>query len=592
MLFVPSPALRTAIRVFLGVLFPLAVGASGCCGCPVGLCTSILRAGSSAPPPPPVGAPWGTGGGGGGPSPSPGAEAPLTPEPFSGGTEASRGSAKSLSLMADKRAPLRGAIMRESGSLRFVVHKALSAAPVGNGSSFVVAGPTGVWLHDTKTLARTSRLVPSAVLDVASSPDGSRFAYTARGGLVRVLAFPSLKQLAFTSVDEPCRIRFSADGQRVATASQSDTVTLLDVATGKKNVYDTDEDVNDVFPMPDRPEEVAYASDDDEVAIADVVKGRKTFGSEELVETWRHRNKPFFTMRDQLAVAFDSVTGSLLGGGDDNMLWRIDDLRSAPSIRSPIELSGNVVDIACCAGASKADRAAYVATDDLSVHAVALDGRFGPEFGPLGSSITSLKIRIALLPSGDVLVTPQSMLFRWEPRTGDALRSSEYSAPVLPLMSSLDADTVVFACDGRGCVVQRVEHAKEEPDVETKLIGEPDFEAALSILGFSDGTRALAGAKAGKLRLVYLPKGGALEPPIDTTASTSGGFDSGKFAQKDGKTHGFLDVLGDVYEITASPRAARKVGSAPGTDSASTFQWDSGSSRWRVVRAGNVAFVP
>lgn len=519
-------------------------------------------------------------------------EEPLAPETSTGEVAPTPGTATSPSLSVDKRTPFRGSLMPGAAGkkARFVIHTAKSAAPVGDGTSFVVAASTGLWQHDTTTLAKRSRLVPLPVLDVASSPDGSRLAYALSGGRVRIVSFPSLASLSSVSVDEPCRMRFSPDGKLLALASQSDTVTLVDVATGKTHVHDTDEDVNDVAPLPGRPNEVAYASDDDEVAISDVPKASKVFGSEPLVAGWRRANRPFFTMRDQLAVAYDSVTNTLLGGGDDNMLWRIDDPRGKPSLRSPIEVGGNVVEIACCAGKSAADRAAFVAVDDLRVRAVALDGRMGPQFGPIMSSVGSFRIRIALLPSGDVLVAPQDALFRWSPRKGDSLRSNDYGKPFAQ-ESALDDDTVFVACDSSGCVVHRVAHGLPAADVETTILGDLPVDYAITVLAFGDGTRAIAGSKGGNLRLVYLPNGGALEAPIDTTAPIDP-MSVGRFARKDGATHGFVDTAGNVYEIKATPRGTTKIGTAAGTEPVTDLAWDAGMKRWRVNRGATTSYVP
>ncbi|MDI1429217.1 WD40 repeat domain-containing protein [Polyangium sorediatum] len=590
-----TQALGLLARVAAGILFPLVLGASGCCGCPMGLCSSLMKGlpgpGSS---PPTTGPSLGVGGGAGASEAEAEAgepSAPLAPEGAQAERQPVHGSAKEPSLSLDSRLPIRGALQKQaSGKTRFVPHAATAAAPIGDGSSFVVAGATGLWQHDTNTLAKRSRLVPGPVLDVAAAPDGARFAYTLSGGRVRVVEYPSLKQRTAATVDVPVRMRFSADGKHVAFGSESDTVTLLDVATGKTHVFDTDEDVNDVFPLPDRPGEVAYASDDDEFAIVDVLKGRKVFGSEPLVERWRSTNRPFFTMRDQQAVAYDPVTKTLIGGGDDNMLWRVDDLRGAPSIRAPIELGGNVVEIACCAGLTAVDRAAYVAVDDLRVRAVALDGRLGPQFGPLMGSVGSFKIRIALLPSGDVLVVPQGTLYRWGPRTGEALRSSDYAAPSTLSGSALDADTVYVLCDTGVCVVHRVAHGAPAADVETVILGELPGLGMRAMLPFDNGTRAIVTSKDNKLRLVYLGPGGALEAPIDTPADASFGE---KYARRDGGTHGCMLPGGDVYEITASPRGARKVGTAAGSGPVSSFDWDAASKRWRIGRRGHgFEYVP
>ncbi|MRG95345.1 WD40 repeat domain-containing protein [Polyangium spumosum] len=584
-----TSAFGVLARVTAACLFPLVLGASGCCGCPMGLCTSLMKSlpgpGSSPPPGPPgFGGFGGLGVGGGVAAPS----GPLTPEEGQAERAPVHGTGTKPSLRLDPRLPIRGALQTRFGKTVFVPHTAEAAAAVGDGSAFVVAGATGIWLHDTKTLAKSSRLVAGPVIDVTAPPDGSRFAYALSSGYVRVVEYPSLKQLAATTIDVPVRIRFSADGKRVVSGSESDDVTLIDVATGKATEFDTDDDVNDVFSMPDRPDEIAYAGDDDEFAIADVVKGRKVFSSEPLVEGFR-RGRSFFAMRDQQAVAYDPLTKTLLGGGDDNMLWRVDDLRGSPTIRAPIELGGNVVEIACCAGQTAGDRAAYVAVDDLRVRAVALDGRLGPEFGPLVGSVGSFKIRITLLPSGDVVIAPQRTLFRWDPRTGEALRSTDYAAVSTLGASALDADTVYVPCDAGACVVHRAKHGAPAADVETSIVGDLQGDGVGSILPFADGTRGITTSKDGKLRLVYLPPGGALEAPIDTPAQAGG-----KYAKKDGTTHGYIDPGGDVYEITASPRGARKVGSVGSSGQVASFDWDPASKRWRVRMSGNQAwlFVP
>jgi len=583
-------ALGLLARITAGILFPLVLGASGCCGCPVGLCTSLMKSlpgpGSSPPPLGPSGL-----GGGGGEAEAEEAEpnAPLAPETGLGERTPVRGDGKTPSLEPDPRLPIRGALQTERGKTRFVPHTAEVAAPVGNGSAFVVAGVTGLWEHDAATLGKRSRLVGGRVIDVAAPPDGTRFAYATRDGHVRVIAYPSLKLLASATIDVPVRIRFSADGKRVVSGSESDDVTLIDVATGKTHEFDTDDDVNDVFAMPDRPDEIAYAGDDDEFAIADLVKGRKVFSSEPLVEGWRS-SRSFFAMRDQQAVAFDPVTKMLLGGGDDNMLWRVDDLRGRPTIRAPIELGGNVVEIACCAGQTAEERAAYVAVDDVQVRAVALDGRLGPQFGPLMGSVGSFKIRIALSPSGDVFVAAQRALFRWNPRTGEALRSPDYASPSSLGASVLDADTVYVMCDAATCFVHRAAHGAIVADVETKILGELQGVGMRSILPFDDGTRAIVTTKDDKIRLVYLPPGGALEAPIDTAAEASLG---GHYAKRDGKAHGYVDAAGEVHEITASPRGLRKVGTAAGSGPITSFAWDAATKRWRVGRGGaGFVFVP
>lgn len=579
-------------------MFPLALGASGCCGCGLGWCTSIFSRPSSGPPPV---APLGLGGAGGwfggfggeggalGFAPS-GPELPLGLEPGLPPVASTRDTSKIAKLSHDKRAPIRGSLFAKGpGKTVFVAHAAKNAVPVGDGSAFVVAGPTGLWLHDTNSLDKRSRLVAEPVKEVAASPNGSRIAYAFADGRLRIITYPGMTPLVSVNVKVPTRMRFSSDGQRLALGSESDTVTLIEVAPGAvPKVVDTNEDVNDVYPMPDKPNEVAYASDDDEVVILDLSTSNRTFASEQLVMSWRAAKKPFFMMRDQLTVAYDSVTGTLLGGGDDNMLWRFSNVRTTPKVENPIELGGNVVDIACCAGRTSADRAAFVAVDNAHVQAIGLNGRLGPQFGPLIGDLPSASIRISLLPSGDVLVTPLSALFRWEPRSGVAVKSNDYSSP-LPMANAIDADTVYVPCDRDGCVVQRVAHGRKPvADIETTIAGELPSSQIQTVLRFATGLRAIVVTREGTLRMAYLPVGEALEDLRDTNVKPGG-----HFAERDASTHGYVDSSGHVYEIVAVPRGMREVGRALGKGDVMGLNWNSATSKWRVQYSeGEDVYVP
>lgn len=535
----------------------------------------------------------GFGGAGGafGTAPLPSVETPLGLEPALPSLAATRGTAKTITRFHhDKRTPIRGSLMAKgAGKTIFVPHTAKNAVPVGNGSEFVVAAATGLWLHDSVSLAKRSRLVASPVLDVAASPNGSRIAYVFADGRLRIISYPELSTIVSIKVDVPKRMRFSTDGQRLALGSESDTVTLVQVASGAvPKVIDTEEDVNDAYPMPDKPDEVAYASDEDEIVIVDVATSSRAFGSEQLVMSWRQSNKPFFVMRDQNAVAFDSLTGTLLGGGDDNMIWRIADVRKSPRLESPTEVDGNVVDIACCAGTSAADRAAFVAIDNGQVRTIGMNGRLGPTFGSSGSSPLSHPIRISLMPSGDVLVVPQPGVVRWEPRTGAILQSNDY-AFTLSMSSVIDADTVYVPCDGGSCVVHRVAHgAAPVADVETTMVGDVQAFGVRSILEYAGGLRAIVVAQGGKLRLAYLPVGGSLEQAIDTEVPSEGIFN-----KRDGSTHGYVDSSGKVYEIVANPRGMRQVGMALGKGAVTGLEWEASKTKWRVRRMGeDDVFVP
>lgn len=497
---------------------------------------------------------------------------------------------KSFRFNYDKRQPIRGSLLLDRlGKTSFVAHTAQNAVPVGDGSSFVVAGATGLWLHDTKSLAKQKRLVAGPIDDVAASPDGQRIAFYSVPKLLRIATYPALSLLVKTNADLPVRMRFSADGQRVAIGSESDTVTLVDIAAGgAPKVIDTEEDVNDVFPMPDKPNEVAYASDEDEVVVLDMSSNNRVFGSEQHVMTWRDTKKPFFVMRDQLAVAYDSITDTLLAGGDDNMFWRFSHFRKTPKLENPIELNGNIVDMACCAGRTATDRAVFIALDDVQVRAVGLDGRLGPTFGPFSSTPLWRPIRIALLPSGDVLIAAKPGLFRWEPRTGKAWQSNDYPTS-LPMANAVDADTIYVACDRDGCVVHRVNHdSKPVADIETSIIGELPSSALQTILSFSTGLRAIVVTRDNSLQLAYLPVGGTLEPLLNTKVTPGG-----HFAKRDSSLHGYVDPSGKVYEIAAVPRGMRQIGMALGKGDVVSLTWETGSSKWRVSYSeGADVYVP
>jgi hypothetical protein len=132
--------------------------------------------------------------------------------------------------------------------------------------------------------------------------------------------------------------------------------------------------------------------------------------------------------------------------------------------------------------------------------------------------------------------------------------------------------------------VQRIEHGPAAADVETKPIGVADIEGVMKVLEFGDGTRALAGPKGGKLRLVFLPKGGALEPPIDTAANAEPA--SGAFASRDDRrAHGYIDDTLTVYEISATPRNVKAIGRVTPLPGSVSLEWNRSRKRW-VVRQG------
>ncbi|MCK6592695.1 MAG: WD40 repeat domain-containing protein, partial [Polyangiaceae bacterium] len=561
----------------------IAFGSAGCCGL---LCAPCSMPPSGSSPLPPFTPP-------GPPTPPPGPTVPgvgavFTAEPTKTRDHGASIPLPKVSLRGTFGAPVRGSLIEESpGKTRFVINRAFNISPIGGGTLFVIHATTGIWLHETKSLTRLARIVPPPIHEMAASPDGTQIAFgagDALGGTVelRVIGYPDLTvKTAVSDIDRPHRMRFSPAGDRVVVASYEDTVTLVDVKAGTADVYDTGQDVNDAIVMPDRPDEVAYASDEDEIVVYDMKAGRKVFGSAPLVNDYQAKGWSGFSVfveRDQMAVAFDPSAGRLLGGGDDNKVWRIDGLRSgAPRLLNPIDFNGNIREILCCgAGGSY-----VIALDSAAVHFMSPKGAVGPSFPPLVSSTENAEIRVAWVPDGSVLIAAEGRAMRWDPASKTALVSPDYAAAQIDAASSLDADSVFVACDGKKtCAVSRIVHASSPaPEVEAISAGNAEIASLSSLLEFSDGTRALAGSHKGNLRLVFLPFGGIIEAPIDPPGVRPGG----SFEQRPGGlAHAYLEPSGRVFEIESAPRGVTLVGrTANGTDGRS-LEYDNAGGRWMV----------
>lgn len=560
----------------------IALGAAGCCGMLCAPCSLPPTGPPPLPPLPPLpGLPTAP------PGPvvpaPPGVGATFTAEPTKTRDPGAAFAPGARSPRGVTGAPIRGSLIEVGpGKTQFVINQALTIAPIGGGTLFVVHASTGIWLHETKTLTRLARIVPPPILEMAASPDGTQIAFGVGDALasqveLRVIGYPDLTVRAASSgVDRPHRMRFSPGGDRVVVASYEDTITLIDARTGAAQSYDTGQDVNDAIVMPDRPDEVAYASDEDEIVVYDIKAGRKVFGSEALIDDYQARRGGIFIERDQTAIACDPSTLRLIGGGDDNKIWRFDGLRSgSPTLLNPIDLNGNIREILCCSGGSYA-----VALDSLAVHLVSPTGALGPSFGPLMSSVEHAEIRIALGPNGSVLIAAEGQAMRWDPATRSALRSPDYAAAPIDARSALDADSVFVTCDGTKCAVARVVHAPTPAaEVEAAPVGDAPLSGISSLLDFQDGSRALVGVMPGKLRVVFLPRGGALEAPMDHPGVGVGGSFA---ASSDKLAHGYLDRSGQVVEIRSTPRRVALVGRTPPGFSDGLLEWDDSGKRWKV----------
>ncbi|MDC0740728.1 WD40 repeat domain-containing protein [Polyangium mundeleinium] len=510
-----------------------------------------------------------------------GTPAPLLLAERRGGT---RGDPSTLPVDGDFERALRGAVLPgEDGALGFVPHAARSVAPVGDGTWFVVASPTGLWLHETRTLAMRARLAPPPVLDVAASPDGTRIAYAIgkpddKKARVEVVSFPSLAPLAsFPDVAPPSRMRFSADGARVAMAGAY--VNLLDITSRESHVVGGGS--NDVFPMPGRPDQVAVASNRDTIDIHRVSQPsyEYVFDSTVLMNGYRAGHRGI--ARDQRAVTFDPVTGILAGGGDDNRVWRF----AGERLLDVFELDGNVVDVACCTGKAPSERTAYFAVDNFSVAAVRLqDGKVGPWLAGINTHGTDwISVRLALLPDDELLVSGAWRLARWEPAHRALVVSHDYMAMHFQASVSNRQETLFVGCDGprERCAVEHIAYAAPAADVATARVGEVSLEKIEQVIALEGGYFALIGVKNNHLGVAFVKPGTLPEPPIEVPGSPPTLRKGGHGVRADGAV-AFFDLDGQVYEVTRSPRDARLLGKAQ-RDDPGRVVWDEKAGCWVLV---------
>ncbi|MDI1434605.1 WD40 repeat domain-containing protein [Polyangium sorediatum] len=497
-----------------------------------------------------------------------------------------RGDTSTLPVDGDFERPLRGAILPgEDGALRFVPHAARSVAPVGDGTWFVVASPTGLWLHETRTLAMRARLAPPPVLNVAASPDGTRIAYAIgkpddRKARVEVVSFPSLAPLAsFPEVAPPSRMRFSADGARVLMAGAY--VNLLDITSRESRVVGSDS--NDVFPMPGRPDQVAVASNRDTIdiygyGVSKPSSYESVFDSTSAMNVYRATHGGM--ARDQRTVTFDPVTGILAGGGDDNRVWRFEGER----LLDVFELDGNVVDVACCTGKAPSERTAYFAVDNFSVAAVRLqDGKVGPWLSGINTHGTDwISVRLALLPDEELLVAGAGRLARWEPAHRALVVSHDYMAMHFQVSASNRHDSLFVGCDGptrERCAVEHIAHGAPAADVATARVGEVALEKIEQVIALEGGFFALIGVKNNHLAVVFVKPGTRPDPPIEVPGSAPT-LKKELYAvrARDGAV-AFYDIDVQIFEVTRNPQDARLLGQAP-RDNPGRVVWDEEAGCW------------
>jgi len=507
-----------------------------------------------------------------------------------------RGEARLLPASGALDGPLRGALVEdEKLVVHFVPHEALSAVSVGDGTFFVVASPSGLWLHESRTLAMRGRLAPPSVWEVAASLDGKKLAYATGPdpGLpmrVVVVSWPELAPLAALDSTKPVhRMRFSEDGSRVAIAStRGDAVTLFDIATGK-GISIPHNGPSDAQPMPDAPAEVAVAGDDDALSILDVrTKDRgKAYVFHSGVAMNVARQTIYGMARDQRAVLFDPVTNILAGGGDDNRVWRFVDPRGRGTTLDVFELGGNVVDVACCTGSSPSERTAYFAVDDGRVAAVRLqDGEVGPWLSGIDTHGGDwLRIRVALAPDGDVLVTPNKRLARWEPAAGALVASTDYLGRHFTKSGESLEGTMYVGCERHGepqCHVALAKHEAPSIDTQAESLGTVPLAGAEVVIPLEDGAWAILGNWEKHLRVVPIFPGSPAATPIDVPEAKD--FRAACHALRpDGKAAAVADDGGNVWEISLRPPRVTRVGRAAVDVQFKSIEWSASESRWYVT---------
>ena len=103
-----------------------------------------------------------------------------------------------------------------------------------NGQFLVTKSSNTVWIVDTKTGVKKTRLGGGDV-DVELSPDGLFLATASNSGTVRVIEVSTGKEVANIAHSKSIQdMKFSPDGLFLATASNSGTVRVIEVSTGKE----------------------------------------------------------------------------------------------------------------------------------------------------------------------------------------------------------------------------------------------------------------------------------------------------------------------------------------------------------------------
>lgn len=389
----------------------------------------------------------------------------------------------------------------------FHPHEPIAAASVGAHGEWILAlAASGLFLVEGDALAVRARLFRDASGDVASSPDGLVFAFGTCAGNrcgVDVRAFPDLRRIRFVETDEASRIRFSQDGTELAVVSRSESsVTIVDVATGTTEHYDSTGAVNDACFIGKRA--IAYGNDDDTTIVVDRTTKAKVLDHLAYIGHG--------VRRDQNAVAYDAARDRLYTGGNDNDVWPYD----GPASGSPRALSSHEFDNDVSDFVLLPNGDLVVALDSASLDVLHPDGTKGSLIGFSVGSV-SYGARVSLGKNGDVVGVLGHVIFRWKIGEAQVRQAPLFAhfAETTPL-SSDSADYLRIPTNGS---IAWVPSSGDPLRVTTVDLGVPAGRCELVHDGLAcskdDPTPEFHGAPTGALAFAALPLPADVVGPLD-----------------------------------------------------------------------------
>jgi hypothetical protein len=441
-----------------------------------------------------------------------------------------------LPEIPDASQPVRGALVPwHDGSMSFRPHKPFAASFVGSGDWLLVLADSGLWLLESETFAVRARVAPLASGDVVAAPDGARFAYgrcEENTCFVDIRTFPDLALVLSVAVDQPGRLRFSADGSLLAVASPArSSATVVSLADKSTRRLAGGNDVNDALIVSVEKDWIAFGTDNDLAVIQNWKTGAMVFNTRAAMEARSQRGF------DQNAVAYDPKKDELLVGGNDDAVWRFGAISTgAPVFLGNTGFANDVEDLAILGNGD-----ALVGLDSGSIDVWHVDGSKSSGVGR-SAGFVSWGARLNVDSKENVVAVLGGTVLRW--KLGEALvRQSPFFGSSHSWDKSYTREDVVLIGTAKdqsfAYVLQRASLKAADPLlVESDPIGTMKFEThSPSVLVLDDGTRLFAGAGPGRmLRVVRLPLGGTLSEPEDAEVPYSFGADLRK---ADGKRAGY-----------------------------------------------------